>query len=144
MSTAVASRSTKSDLALLVARILMASLFVFSGSEKAFYYGGAVDWATAHGIPFAAFLMWAVIALELGASALLVSGWHAREGALALMAWLLWTGPWFHRFWETPPPMWQMMVDDFFHHLVMAGGFLYVAVCGPGSLVLRRPMRISA
>jgi putative oxidoreductase len=148
MSTAIASRTTKSDLALLLARILLASLFVFSGLQKALHYNGAVDWAASHGISFAAYLMWAVIALELGASALVVSGWHAREGAWALMLWVLWTGFWFHRFWDTPPQMWQIMVDDFFHHLVMAGGFLYVAVCGPGSVVLRRHLhradRVSA
>jgi putative oxidoreductase len=134
--TVSTGRGTGSQLALLLARLLIASLFVFSGLEKCFDYGGAVAYATAHGIPYAATLMWLVIALELVSSAMLISGWHARAGAAALLVWVLWTGPWFHRFWVTPQPMWQMMVDDFFHHLVMAGGLIYVIVFGPGTLAM--------
>jgi len=48
-----------------------------------------------------------------------------------MLLWVLWTGIWFSSILgQRLPQMWQIMVDDFFHHLVMAGGFLYVAVCG--------------
>jgi uncharacterized membrane protein YphA (DoxX/SURF4 family) len=31
-----------------------------------------------------------------------------------------------------PAAEWQMMIDSFFHHFVMVGGFMYVAVFGDG------------
>jgi putative oxidoreductase len=124
------------DKLLLIARLLIVSLFVFSGLEKLFDYSGAVAYASSHGIPLASIGMPLAIGLELICATMLLLGWHARGAALLLMVWALWTGPWFHRFWIAPPAMWQFMIDDFFHHLVMAGGLLYVYVFGAGRIAL--------
>ncbi len=135
------ANSKHAAVTLFVARCFMASLFVFSGLEKVFDFSGAVLFAQAHGVLFAETLMPVVILLELGASLMLVTGWRASQGALALTLWVLWTGPWFHRFWMAPPHMWQMMIDDFFHHFVMAGGLLYVVIFG--DIILDVPNSIS-
>jgi putative oxidoreductase len=105
---------------LLTARLLMASLAVFGGLEKIFNYEGAVAFATPFGIPFPRQTMPLAIILELGCAAMLFSPRYCRLGA------------WFHRFWAVPAAEWQMMIDSFFHHFVMVGGFMYVAAFGDG------------
>jgi putative oxidoreductase len=69
---------------------------------------------------------------EIGCGLMLVTGWRAREAAAALAVWILVLGPLFHQFWNAPPQMWQATIDNFFHHLVMFGGMVYLAVFGPG------------
>ena len=49
---------------LLLARVFMATLFVFAGVEKIFKYADVTSFATSHGVPFSATLMPAAIALE--------------------------------------------------------------------------------
>ena len=124
--------------ALLIARLCMASLFLWSGLEKMLDYRGAVGFAAHMGVPSAAQLMPGAIILEIGAALALVTGWYARTAAALLAVWMLILGPWFHQFWNAPPQLWQLMVDDFFHHFVMIGGMIYVVVFGPGDYALSR------
>lgn len=114
----------------------MAALFLFSGVEKTFDFHGATVFAASGGIPFAVMLMPFAIAVELIAGLALLLGWHVRAAAIVLAIWLGILGPLFHQFWHAPPQIWQMMVDDFFHHFVMLGGMIYVAVSGPGRIAL--------
>ena len=130
------TRARLQDYLLVLARVFMSSLFVFSGLEKITDFNGAVGFAAFHGVPAARLLMPMAIAFELGAAALVMAGWHARIAAVALSVWTLILGVWFHQFWSSPPAMWQVSIDDFFHHFVMAGGLIFLAVCGPGRLSL--------
>lgn len=117
---------------LTVARIAMASLAAFGGIEKIFKYADAVAFASAFSIPFAAYTMPLAVALELGCAILVLTNAWCRIGAGILAAWTLFLGVWFHRFWAVPAAEWQNMIDSFFHHLVMTGGFIYLAVFGTG------------
>jgi putative oxidoreductase len=129
------------EAALLLARAGLASLFLFSGGQKLMHLQGAVQWATSQGVPFASFLMPLAGVFEIGSGIMLITGWHARQAAAALAAWIIVLGPLFHRFWEAPPQLWQIVVDDLFHHFVMFGGMIYVVVFGPGSWRLGRSKR---
>lgn len=130
-------RPASDDYALLLARIFMAALFLFSGVEKAFDFHGAAAFAASGGIPYATVLMPFAIAVELLAGLALLLGWRTREAAILLAIWLGVLGPLFHQFWHAPPALWQQAIDDFFHHFVMLGGMIYVAVFGPGRIALR-------
>lgn len=132
-----ASSAALRDYALLAARLCMASLFLWSGAEKAFNLHAAAGFAASRGVPFALPLMPAAVLLEIGCAFMLIIGWRTRTAALILAAWMLVLGPWFHPFWNAPASMWQLMIDDFFHHFVMIGGMLYVAVFGPGRIAWR-------
>ena len=125
---------TRNDYALLLARLCMASLFLWAGIEKALDLHGAAGFAASRGVPFAVQLIPLAALLELGCGLMLVAGWGARSAAAILALWMLVLGPWFHAFWNAPPPLWQMMIDDFFHHFVMIGGMIYVMVFGPGRI----------
>jgi putative oxidoreductase len=120
------------DAALFVARLCLASLFLFSGGEKLTSLSGAIQWAGSHGVPFANLSMPLAALFEIATGLMLVTGWRAREAGVALAMWIVVLGPLFHQFWNVPPELWQESVDNFFHHLVMFGGMVYVAVFGPG------------
>ncbi len=115
---------------LLLARILMASLPMFGGLEKIFKYQDAIGFATAFGIPFAQYMMPLAIVLEIGGALLLLTNRFCRPAAWTLAVWTLFLGIWFHRFWAVPDAQWQEMVDSFFHHFVMIGGYIYLATLG--------------
>ncbi len=127
------------DAVLFVARLCLASLFLWSGGQKMMNLHGAGMWAASVGVPFALQLMPFAALFEIAAGLMLVTGWRAREAAAALALWIIVLGPLFHQFWNAPPQMWQVMVDDFFHHIVMFGGMIYLAVFGPGGWSLGRP-----
>jgi putative oxidoreductase len=127
-----AGNSVRQDAALFVARLSMASLFLFSGGEKLSSLSGAIQWASSHGVPFASLSMPLAALFEVGAGLMIVTGWRAREASAALAVWVVVLGPLFHQFWAAPPELWQGSVDDFFHHFVMFGGMIYLALFGPG------------
>ena len=126
------------DAALVVARLCLASLFLFSGGEKLTSLSGAIQWAASNGVPAAGLSMPLAAVFEVATGLMLVTGWRAREAAAALAVWIIVLGPLFHQFWNAPPQLWQGSVDDFFHHIVMFGGMVYVAVFGPGRWRLAR------
>jgi putative oxidoreductase len=127
-----AGRTRLRDAALFLARLGLASLFLFSGIQKLTSQRGAAEWAASQGVPLAHQLMPLVALFEIGAALMLITGWRARMAAAALAAWIIVLGPLFHQFWNAPPQLWQASIDNFFHHLVMFGGMTYVAVFGPG------------
>ncbi|MCU4178471.1 DoxX family protein [Bosea sp. BH3] len=69
----------------------------------------------------------AVIALELVASAMILSGIGRWLGALALAAFTVMATFVALRFWEMAPPARFMAANSFFEHLGLVGGFLLVA-----------------
>ena len=128
--------SDRQHAALLVARLGLASLFLFSGSEKLMYPTGAAKFAASYGVPFATFTVPIAAVFEIACALMIASGWHARSAAIALALWMAVLNPWFHQFWNVPPQIWQLIVDSFFHHFVMIGGMIYLAVFGPGRFVV--------
>ena len=80
---------TRIDYALLAARVCMASLFLWSGIEKALDLHGAAGFAASRGVPFAFQLMPLAVFLELGCGLMLVTGWGARSAAVILALWML-------------------------------------------------------
>ncbi|PTM39518.1 DoxX family protein [Bosea sp. 124] len=74
-------------------------------------------------VPFAI----AVIALELVASVMILTGFGRWIGALALASFTLMATFVALRFWELEPPARLMAANSFFEHLGLVGGFLLVA-----------------
>jgi len=115
---------------LLAARVGMASLAAFGGLQKIFMYSGAVAFAASFDIPIPKYTMPVAIVLELACALLILTPRYCKIAASILAIWTFCLGIWFHRFWSVPAAEWQMMIDSFFHHFVMTGGFIYVAVFG--------------
>ncbi|MFG6458893.1 DoxX family protein [Roseateles sp. BYS96W] len=69
----------------------------------------------------------AVIVLEVGASALILTGWYRWLGALALAAFTVLADFLADRFWTLRSPERRAVANAFFEHWGLAGGFLLVA-----------------
>ncbi|MDB5991087.1 MAG: DoxX [Herbaspirillum sp.] len=110
-----------------IALLGLCAAYLQGGIVKAIDFQGAIDEMTHSGltpaIPFAI----TVIALELGASALILSGFYRWVGALALAVFTLMATFMANRFWNAPLPDRFMMENSFFEHLGLVGGFLLVA-----------------
>src|SRR3954467_1759597 len=74
------------DAALFVARLGLASLFLFSGTQKLLSLPGgqAAAYAASVGVPFPHLAMPLVCLFEIGAGLMLVTGWRAQSAATAL------------------------------------------------------------
>lgn len=107
--------------------LLLCAAYLQGGFNKAVDFGSAIAEMNHFGLSPAAPLAIAVIVLELGASALILTGFYRWLGALALAGFTLFATFVALRFWEMPPPERFMAANSFFEHLGLVGGFLLVA-----------------
>ncbi len=114
------------NITLLVARVLLALLFIVAGLGKLGDVAGFAGYMASGGVP--AFLAWPVIALEvLGGLAILV-GFQIRIAAIALAAFSILSALLYHFV-----PADQMQMTMFMKNLGLGGGFLLLTVTGAGA-----------
>jgi putative oxidoreductase len=114
---------------LAVARILMASLFIWEGTLQLRNPSGAAQYFASIGVPLPGITVWISIVIHLlGGTALLV-GFKTRCAAIALFLLCLGTAFGVHLRAGDAANMLH-----FYKNLVMAGGFLYVIAFGPGAI----------
>ncbi|MBR1122189.1 DoxX family protein [Bradyrhizobium lablabi] len=126
-----AFEGTLREAGLLAGRLLLVFLFVHEGWTLMGNYAGAVAYMQKSGVP--ALLLPAVIALQLGGGLLIAAGIGTRFVALLFAAFCVLTAILFH---------WQLADRNQVLHLqkdlAIAGGFLVLACCGPGSWSIGR------
>ncbi|HEX2525695.1 MAG TPA: DoxX family protein [Geminicoccus sp.] len=110
-----------------IALLGLCAAYLQGGFNKATNFAGAIAEMNHFGLAPAAPLAAATIVLELGASALILSGFHRWLGALALAGFTLFATLLANRFWELSGPERFMTANAFFEHLGLIGGFLLVA-----------------
>ncbi len=110
-----------------IALLLLVAAYVQGGIDKALDFAGAVGEMRHFGLAPAAPLACATIALELGASLLILAGRLRWLGALALAAFTLAANFIANRYWSAPAADRFMLENGFFEHLGLVGGFLLVA-----------------
>ena len=120
----------------LLARILLAFIFVRSGIGKLGAIDATVANMTSHGIPLPDVLVWGAVALEIGGGLLLITGLFARCAALALALYTLALALIFHAYWLAPAAELRAQQTSFFSHLAIIGGMLCVVAFGPGGYSL--------
>jgi putative oxidoreductase len=115
----------------LLGRILLSSLFIWAGYAKLFVFGpsGTAGYMASVHMPLPELAAWIAIIVELVGGILILIGYQTRWVALVLAIWCLVTGFAVHL-----PGGDQANMIHFYKNLVMAGGFLFVAAYGPGSL----------
>lgn len=118
----------------LVARVLMAALFLVAGYGKLMNYAGLVKTIAGAGIPLPEVSAVITIIIELGGGILLVLGWKARWVALALAVFTVVASFIFHAFWSVPADQLMMQRNNFLKNMAIVGGLLIVYVYGPGRL----------
>jgi len=118
----------------LLARILLALIFVLAGASKLADPSRTIGMMASHGIPLSNVLVFGAIAVELIGGLMLMAGWHGRLVALVFCAYTLTLALIFHPFWAASGAAAGTQHALFFGHLSMIGGMLYVAVYGSGAL----------
>lgn len=106
----------------------LCAAYLQGGLNKLFDFQGALGEMAHFGLSPAPVLAVLVIALELGASAMVLTGKLRWLGALALAGFTLMATFIALRFWQLPVgPERFMAANSFFEHLGLVGGFVLVA-----------------
>jgi putative oxidoreductase len=121
------------DLVLLVARILMSSLFIWDGVLQLRNPEAAVGYFDSVGVPMANIAVWPSIALHLLGGLAIFLGFKTRWAAAVLVLFSLATAFGVHL-----PAGDLDNMTHFYKNLVIAGGFLYVVMFGAGALSMDR------
>ncbi|MET0348187.1 MAG: DoxX family protein [Rhizobacter sp.] len=109
------------------ALLALCAAYIQGGLVKAFDFGGAVGEMNHFGLQPAVPLALAVIVLELGAAALVLSGRLRWLGALVLAVFTLGATFVANRYWEASGHDRFMLMNAFYEHLGLVGGFVLVA-----------------
>ena len=110
----------------LIGRAFLIALFVISGVGKIFAYDGTAGYMSSAGVP--GILLPLVIATEVLGALAVILGWQTRVAALLLAGFSLLSAMLFHHNFSD-----QMQMINFLKNVSIAGGFLLLAVHGPGA-----------
>ena len=110
-----------------LALLALCAAYLQGGIVKLLDFNGAIAEAQHFGLPLAAVCAVATIVTELGASALILTGFYRWLGALWLAGFTLAATFIANRFWEISPPERFMVANSFFEHIGLIGGFVLVA-----------------
>jgi putative oxidoreductase len=117
------------SITLLVARILLAIIFIMAGLQKFGGIEGTAGYIASVGLPAATVLAWLAAIFETVAGIAILVGFRTREAAWLLAAFCVFTALAFHL-----QPDDQMQMILLMKNFAIAGGFLALTVSGPGSL----------
>ncbi|MEB4674134.1 DoxX family protein [Enterobacteriaceae bacterium G50] len=123
---------------LLVARILLAILFVLFGWQKMMGFEGTVGYMTSVGAPLPQLSAIIAVIVELVFGLLIVAGYFTRPLALLLAVYTVATAIIGHPYWNMTGMDQYMAMTNFFKNVSICGGFLLLAFTGPGRYSLDR------
>lgn len=122
----------------LLARIMIAAIFILAGIGKATAFAGTAAAIQSKGLPVPQVLAGLTIALEIGGGLLIVIGFFTRWIALLFAIFCVATAVLFHQFWGTLPDGVNASSEriQFLKNIALAGGFLMLAHFGAGPLAV--------
>jgi putative oxidoreductase len=116
----------------LVGRVLIALIFLISGIGKLTGFAGTAGYIASKGLPMPEVLAAIAVVVEIGAAAMIILGWKARLGALALLLFLIPVTLAFHPFWAVAAEQMQLQRIMFMKNLAIMGAMLYIMAYGSG------------
>ena len=117
------------NLAVLLGRIGLSAIFIYSGFQKIIGYAATGALLAGHGLPPG--LLPLVIFAELGGGLAVLFGFLTRWAALGLCVFTLLAAFFFHNNFADPA-----QAINFEKNIAIAGGFLVLAAFGPGTAAL--------
>jgi putative oxidoreductase len=124
--------SVGQDVALLVARILLAAIFVQSGFSKLMALDAFIGNLANQGVPMPEIVGTAGAAVEfLGGLAILLGAW-TRLAAVALIAFTVAATLIAHQYWASPPEAVRMQRTQFMKNVAIIGGYFALLAAGAG------------
>jgi len=132
---------------ILIARLALSVLFLWSGVMKVLAYGAFVAYLHTKGVPFVQIAAPIATAVEVLGGIMLVVGFLIRPLGLVMAVYTLATAVLGHDFWNvTDAALQHDMVIHFWKNVGLAGGFLLLFVTGAGGASIdaaRAPRRPS-
>jgi putative oxidoreductase len=117
----------------LVARVLLAALFIPAGWGKIAGFAGTAGYVASVGLPAPQVLAGGALVVELLGGILLLIGLFTRWSALALALFCLLAAFLFHNYWAMPADKQMMQAMIFWKDLAIAGGLLAIVAFGAGA-----------
>jgi putative oxidoreductase len=130
------ARSEGADAALLVGRLCLAAIFLWSGLGKIGGFGGFAGMLANQGLPAPTIAALVAVALETGGAALVILGLLTRLAAAGLILFTIAATLIAHDFWTLEGPERSMQQIQFMKNLGLIGGFLLLIGSGPGRFSL--------
>jgi len=137
MSSFVRNNETMTALpgwALLLARVCIAPLFLYSGIGKVMAFSATAARLYGGADGFGRILAGGAIAVELGCGVALLLGFFTRYVAVALILFTIAATLMFHNFWAAPDAQVTMQTINFLKNLGLAGALALIATLGAGSI----------
>ena len=125
------------DTGLLVGRILLVGIFLFSGVIKFIDVSGTAGHIAGKGLPMPQVLAMLAGAAEVIGVLMVALGWHTRLAAFGLALFTAVAGLLFHDFWNVPAG--QEQINQMLHlwkNATIIGGLIVLAAVGAGRLSL--------
>ena len=126
------------DLALLVSRILLTSLFILFGWSKITGFSGTVGFMEHEGLPAPMLATIIAVIMEFVVGILLLVGFFTRPLAVLLAIYTIATAFIGHHFWTMTGADQMANMIDFYKNISITGGLIALAVTGPGKLSIDR------
>lgn len=134
------------DIALLVARLTLAALFLPAGVQKLLHMDQFVGLVAqydffGYALPKPKLFAGLAVVIELGGGIMLLLGLFTRWAALALIGFVIVATAASHRYWEYRSPERQAQQIEFQANIAIAAGLLALSVAGGGMMGLDRRRR---
>jgi putative oxidoreductase len=126
------------DAGLLVARLMLALVFLVSGIDKALHWSAGLDEVVAGGLPFPQATLAATIAVQILGGLSVALGFRTRLGAFLLAGFTVVATLLYHHFWSVVGEAREHELTTFLEHVAILGGFVAIMAAGPGALSLER------
>ena len=117
------------NIILLIARVLLAVIFIMAGLGKFGNIAGTAGYIGSVGLPMGTLLAWGAAIFEIVAGVMILVGFKTSLAAYALAAFCIVSGILFHNNFAD-----QTQMIMFLKNLAIAGGFLALTVSGPGTV----------
>lgn len=114
---------------LLIARILLALLFILAGLNKFGNIAGTAGYIGSVGLPMGTLLAWGTAIFEVAAGIAILIGFQTKLASWALAAFCIASAVIFHNNFAV-----QAEMTAFLKNLALAGGFLALSAAGAGNI----------
>tara|TARA_B100000963_G_scaffold309114_1_gene284917 strand:+ start:324 stop:710 length:387 start_codon:yes stop_codon:yes gene_type:complete len=114
-----------------IGRVLISSVFLFSGYSKILNYDSTVGYMEGFGVP--GFLLWPTIVLEIVLPIMIIVGYKTQIASILIAIFCIITGLIFHLDFGN-----QMQVIALLKNLGLAGGFIFFAIHGSGDWAVEK------
>ena len=123
---------------LIIARIAIVVLFIIFGYPKLTGFSGTVQYMTSLGAPMPMLAAIIAVVMEVPAAILSVLGFFTRPLAVIFVFYTLGTAVIGHHYWDMTGDAVLPNMINFYKNVSIAGGFILLAITGPGAISLDR------